>query len=146
MRKKETTPTAYQKNALYFLLILVLLTAACVLWIGLKSHRETAITADIYQDGQLLRHIDLSSVEEPYTFTVSSSDGGVNVIEVRPGSIGIISADCPDKLCVHQGFIHNSILPITCLPNRLVIQVNDTSYSQGFPGGEDSITPDIITY
>ena len=37
--------------------------------------------------------------------SVTGSDGGKNQVEVRPGSIGIVSADCPDKLCVRQGFL-----------------------------------------
>ena len=61
--------------------------------------------------------------------------------EMVDGSIGIITADCPDKLCVHQGFISDSRLPITCLPNRLVIQLRPENQEK-----IDSITADMITY
>lgn len=99
-------------------------------------------TADIYQDGMLLYSIPLSDTAQSQTFVIESAEGGINEIEIRPGSIGIISADCPDRLCVRQGFITDSKLPITCLPNRLVILLRpaqDVAES-------NSTTPDMITY
>lgn len=116
--------------------------------------------ADIYHNGSLLQTISLTDIKENYVFTVTGENGATNEIEVHPGSIGIISASCPDKLCVHQGFITNSQLPITCLPNRVVIQVrtvradNDDSNTiyetlddKGINGNAASeITPDIVTY
>lgn len=119
---------------------LTLLAVISLLLILLPQKRATGYTADIYQSGELLTSIDLSAVSQPYTFTVTGENGCTNEIEVRPDEIGIISADCPDKLCVHQGFISDSRLPITCLPNRLVIQLCPTDES------DSSITVDINTY
>lgn len=119
---------------------LTLLAVISLLLILLPQKRATGYTADIYQSGELLTSIDLSAVSQPYTFTVTGENGYTNEIEVRPDEVGIISADCPDKLCVHQGFISDSRLPITCLPNRLVIQLRPTDES------ESSITVDINTY
>ncbi len=154
----------YSKIAILLILLLAILCAGSLWWIwthtqGLDSHlsqqnslAENPLIADIYQDGVLLQSISLSNITEAYTFTVTSTNNGTNEIEVRPGSIGILSASCPDKLCVHQGFIDNSLLPITCLPNRLVIQLradnaesSDNKERPDISTSED-ITPDIITY
>lgn len=142
--KKKFTP--YQKAALLFTLLLAAASVFCLLWIlsgrGIfppsQKGSQDRLIAEVYQNGQLLQSIALSDLEESYTFTVTGENGAVNEIEVRPGSIGILSASCPDKLCVHQGFISNSLLPITCLPNRLVIQIRREA--------ENEITPDIVTY
>ena len=40
-----------------------------------------------------------------------------------PGAICISEASCPDKICVGQGYISNSLVPITCLPHKLVIEL-----------------------
>ena len=72
---------------------------------------------------------------------MEGENGCVNEVEVRPGSIGILSADCPDKLCVRQGFISDTRLPITCLPNRLVIRLRPVSDT-----AEDMPIPDTVTY
>lgn len=134
--------TDYKKTAVIVSAVLLLLAASSLLYLLFPHSESSGYTAEIYQEGELLFSIPLNEVTEIQTFTVKASDGGQNEIQIRPGSIGIISADCPDKLCVHQGFISDSRLPITCLPNRLVIQLRPAENSSG----SDSIAPDIITY
>lgn len=129
------------KTVLIFVAILVLLgvlSVAAILLLLKKSAVQGSLTADIYQDGELYTSIPLDQVTESYTFTVTNLAGNTNTIEVRPGEIGVISADCPDKICVKQGFIHNTLLPVTCLPNRLVIRLHNTT--------ESKQVPDIITH
>ena len=46
-----------------------------------------------------------------------------NVAAVENGEIFMESATCPDKLCVHQGKIHDSSKKIVCLPNNVIIEV-----------------------
>lgn len=111
----------------------VFISAALCLILGLSliavfrpsSHSQGCI-ADIYQDGELLTSIPLDSVDDSCRFTVTGENGCVNEIEIRPGSIGVVSADCPDRLCVHQGFIDHAGLPIVCLPNKLVILLRES--------------------
>lgn len=135
--------TNYQKTALLMTILLILMAAGCLIWIisGCRGDRSDSITADIYQEGRLIQSIRLDTVTEPYTFVITGSGGCRNEVEVRPGSIGIISADCPDRLCVHQGFISTSLLPITCLPNRVVIRIRTGETDAGH-----SAEPDIVTY
>lgn len=132
--------TACQKPAIAIAAFLLLLSAASLFFL-LAEKEETSCAADIFQNGILIRTILLDDIHEPDTFTVEGENGCVNEIEVRPGSIAIISADCPDKLCVHQGFISDSRLPITCLPNRLVIRLRPVSDSPG-----NAAAPDAVTY
>lgn len=140
------TKQDYKKAAVIISAILILSASFSLLYLLNPSLGGTAAgsgyIAEIYQDGRLLYSIPLNDPSQNRTFVVESTEGGINEVEVRPGSIGIISADCPDKLCVHQGFITDAKLPITCLPNRLVILLR--------PGpkevDQDSATPDIITY
>lgn len=96
--------------------------------------------ADVYQNGVRIMSIHLDGTREPEIITVRGDNGCVNEIEVQPDSIRILSADCPDLLCVKQGFIRDSRLPITCLPNRLVIQLRPASTQL------DTGEPDTVTY
>ena len=136
--------TTYQKRAFLLAVCLLLASLASLLWILQKSmpliskqpdskypvslssvsHKQVLV-ADIYQNGKLIQSITLSDVTKTYQFTITGENNASNEIEVRPGSIGIVAASCPDKLCVHQGFLTGSLLPITCLPNRVVIQVRE---------------------
>ena len=80
---------------------------------------ETALNAEIYSNGRLVRTVNLL---EDQTFTVSSPDGGFNKITVSSGKIAVTSASCPDHYCMHRGFC-NSGAPIICLPNALEIRL-----------------------
>ncbi|MBF0566279.1 MAG: NusG domain II-containing protein [Nitrospirae bacterium] len=42
-------------------------------------------------------------------------------IEIKDGKVRVADADCPNKLCVKQGWIDRGA--IICLPNRVVISV-----------------------
>lgn len=117
--------------------IILLLLAGSILYILLGNPSAKAYTAYIYQDGTLIKTIDLSMVRETSLLTVNASDGGYNIIEIRPGQIAVTEASCPDHVCVKQGFIRTSMLPITCLPNKLVIQLKENT---------TGVTPDAITY
>lgn len=86
----------------------------------LLMSRRDGHTAAVYQDSELLRVIDLDKVDEPYTFTIESPDG-TNTVEVQRGRLRVSRADCPDQVCVRQGWLTGS-RPIVCLPHKLVIQ------------------------
>lgn len=105
---------------------------------GLDAAGSSAPVADIYQDGVLIKSLDLHSCGDQ-TFTVSGDNGCYNIIEVRDGKIGITSASCPDKICVHQGFTDSPMLPVTCLPNSVVITVHEPE-SNVSSGGIDITT------
>ena len=119
--------TEFKKNlkwALVFFLIIVI----CALVILLHNNSsKTAKTAEIIQNGEVIRIVDLQNVPKPYEFEVISPDGGYNTVRVEYGKIGIIHASCPDQICVKQGFIADSVLPVVCLPNRLSVVITDDS-------------------
>ncbi len=133
--------SGYKKSAVLLTVLLILLCLFSLAALLKPAEKEASYTADIYQNGILIMSIPLNEDTETRLFTITGENGCVNEVEVRPGSIGIRSADCPDKLCVRQGFISDSRLPITCLPNRLVIQLRPVPDSR-----ETEPVPDIVTY
>ena len=68
-------------------LLLILGIAGSIFIYTRKS--SAVLTAKIYQDGTLIKSIDLSAVTESYTFTVEGENGAYNTIEVRPGEIAV---------------------------------------------------------
>ncbi len=117
--------------------IIMFLLIGSILCIFLMSTSEKSYTAYIYQDGILVDTVDLSAVTQSYELIYQTREGGYNTVTIHPQEIAVTEASCPDHICVHQGFIRNSLLPITCLPNKLVIQLKENA---------PVITPDIITY
>ena len=106
---------------------IVLIASVALLLIALSAFlltsRSEGTVVQIIQDGTVLQEIDLSRVREPYSFEVEASDGGVNRIEVEPGRIRVADADCPDRICVSQGWLSDQSVPIVCLPHRLIIKL-----------------------
>ncbi|MBR6478212.1 MAG: NusG domain II-containing protein [Lachnospiraceae bacterium] len=137
---KKLLSSTKRMAALLTALIMVLL-AVSILALAFPSlfrpKNDLGRVAEIYQDGILIKSIPLTPDGESISFRVEGRDGAFNVIEVRNGSIAVTSASCPDKLCVHQGFHSDSLLPITCLPNHLVIRIRDL---------QETDLPDALTY
>ena len=50
-------------------------------------------------------------------------NGGTNILVIENGKAYLTDANCPDKLCVHQGKISRTGETITCLPNKLTVSV-----------------------
>ena len=90
----------------------------------LVARQTSGTMVNIYLDGKCIRSIDLSQADSSYEFTVDGPAGS-NTIQVEPGRICVSRADCPDQICVHQGWISTSVIPIVCLPNRLVILIEE---------------------
>ena len=111
-----------------------LLTVAVLLSIGAiiltRALTPRGQFARVFVDGTCIREIDLHGEGLPLSFTVMGADGGSNTIQVEEGRIRVSEADCPDQICVRQGWISDGTVPIVCLPHRLTIQI-DT-------GGDDA--------
>ena len=73
--------------------------------------------------GVLMEEIRLDRVQEPYSFPLTGEGGAENVVEVEPGRIRIVSATCPDQVCVRQGWISDSTVPVVCLPNQVIVEI-----------------------
>ncbi len=101
------------------IVIAVALAAGCI-YLYFAGKAGNAHTAVITLDGAVIREIDLLTAPDE-TFTVESERGS-NVIRVENGTIRVIEASCPDKICVNHGELVSEQLPIVCLPNRLVIR------------------------
>ena len=122
-----------RKKAVLLAAILLVIAILCGIRIYAVSHSSTgngqALYADIYQSGELLETIRLDTVTDEYTFEVPGANGASNTVCVRPGSIAIISANCPDQICVHHSRISRNKETIVCLPDKVVITIEN---------GEDS--------
>lgn len=106
------------------------------IWIYRLKSTDGYKTAQIIQNGKIIRTIDLSSVKVPYEFEVTDESGGSNTIRVDRGRIAVIDADCPDKVCVNQGYIDNGAVPIVCLPHKLsVVITGETGEVDAIAGG-----------
>lgn len=104
------------------LLLLLAAAAGSAAFLLLRSGGTEHPVARVTRDGVLREEIDLNRVEEPYSLTLEDGSG-TNTVLVEPGRIRIAEADCPDQVCVNQGWISDGTVPIVCLPHRLMIEI-----------------------
>ena len=86
-------------------------------------------TVSVTQDGKVIKRINLDTVTSPYEFIVTGEYGS-NTVRVEQGRICVTDASCPDHVCVNTGWISDGAIPIVCLPNKLVIQVDSAANAQ----------------
>ncbi len=89
--------------------------------------------AVVQVNGSVYKEIPLSEHHGTDTFTIQTADG-YNTVVVKDQKIGIIEADCPDKICIQEGFIRNPGETTVCLPHKVMIEICSTATEE----------PDII--
>ena len=92
-------------------------------------NRETGQMVEVLQGGEVIYTFDMSKVEDQ-EIEVLNDDGGRNVILIQDGRICVSEANCPDHICMEQGWL-DSAVPIVCLPNQLTIQFVDAEEETG---------------
>ena len=70
-------------------------------------------------DGRIVRELDLTAEE---TFTLETR-GGKNFIAIRGGTVAVVAADCPDKICVRRGAIDTVGETVACVPHKMLIEI-----------------------
>ena len=76
-----------------------------------------AAQAQVSSGGKVVKTVNL---RENQQFTITSKNGGKNVVTVQDGKIAVTEATCPDHYCMKRGFCASG-MDIVCLPNKLVI-------------------------
>lgn len=82
--------------------------------------------AEITVSGKLYKTIPLSENKGEETIEIKTKEG-TNIIKVKDNKIGIIEADCPDKVCMNPAYIEKAGQSLVCLPHKVMIQIKGTS-------------------
>lgn len=111
-----------KQTKFWVILFSVLFVLGCGGFLLLRSGGHTGHVAEIRLDGELYQSIDLDAVTVPYEIEIQT-EYGENTVYVEHGQISITHADCPDQICVEQGAIVDSLVPIVCVPHHLTIEI-----------------------
>lgn len=88
----------------------------------LRGHGQTGQTAVFRSTARSTAASTCAPVTIPYDIEVQT-DWGTNTVHVEPDGVSVTYADCPDLLCVQQGKITTSAIPIACVPHHLTVQI-----------------------
>jgi len=112
-------------------ILIIILASAGIMW-GIRSMTTSpdVMTAEIIQDGKLLKRVFLKKGDPVREFIIEYK-GGYNRLRTEDGGIAVIEADCPDKDCVKRGSLKKPGDSAVCLPHRLVIRLTGESEVDG---------------
>ena len=105
------------------ILIASILIVAIALFLVVEMTKEEGAGVTVKVDG-----VDIAEYSLSKNGTYSLN-GGTNILVIEDGKAYLSDANCPDKLCVHQGKISMTGETITCLPNKLTVTVFGTEES-----------------
>lgn len=115
------------------LIAVSVLSSGILLYSSAKNKYQSKYV-EISVKGNLYRRIPFNgSTEEVIDL---KTDLGENIIKISNGSVQILDADCPDKICVKDGYISNPGQSLVCLPHKMVVEIkgiknqeiDDTAY------------------
>ncbi len=104
------------------IIIIVLIVLVLVSFQFIKAYQNKDYSEKYVQisvDGKKVKEIPLNDNE---TFTVKT-EFGTNVIKVENGKVHVHEADCPDKICIKDGYIDKPGEILVCLPNKVVVEI-----------------------
>ena len=88
----------------------------------------------IYKEGELFAERNLLALTGPQTVDIDGgidardkSIGRLNIIEIERNRVRMAESDCLFQICVRQGWVSYGIMPIVCLPNRVVVKFEGTA-------------------
>ena len=110
----------------------VLFVILLAVWLYMRSAGvgSDELSADIIQDGKVIRSLKLKPGMPPQEFTVER-DGGWNRIRAEGEMIAVVDANCPDKYCVRRGWLKEAGSSAVCAPHRLEIRISGKSGVDG---------------
>lgn len=116
------------KNRTWAFLFAGLAAALLLVWKLLPGGSGSEV--EIIQNGTLVQTIQLPHTGAPETIEISGPAGG-NTVEISEDGVRVLSAGCPDGICVAHGILREDTGPIVCLPNRLVVRFAENTNETG---------------
>lgn len=107
------------------------------------NNENSGKTAIIYIDSQEVDRIPIDSVKGEKTFSFQFGEN-TGYLEVKDGAVRMKEMDlrvCPERVCSDTGWISKSYESIVCLPNRIVVNIENGDAANG-----DSNLVDNVSY
>jgi len=118
----------YDKGLMIFILVSSLVMYTTMEWF-VRSTTSDQIVAVVYSYDKEVLRIDLKIDK---TYTVEGTLGTVT-IEVMGGKVRVEKETSPYHLCSIQGWVGYANIPIVCLPNHIVIIIENGKVNPNDP-------------
>ena len=118
----------YDKALMIFIVVTSLFMYGTLEWFVRSTTSDQVVAVVYYEDREVLR-IDM---KENRNYVVDGALGDV-FIEVEGGRIRVEKETSPYHLCSIQGWVQYANIPIVCLPNKIVIIIQNGTLNPDDP-------------
>ena len=98
----------------------LLLAVLGFVWLRSSPAKPAAEMIVMQHNKEVLRVPLTDSGEENWTF---GEPGRQNTVQRVGKRVRVLQADCPDQICVKQGWIGKAGEQLLCVPNRLLVEI-----------------------
>ncbi len=103
------------------ILLVIVFAVLFVIWFAYRQiHRDSGNIVRVTVSGETVGEYDLAEDRE---IPIESGGEITNILVISDGMADVVSADCPDQICVNASPISELKETIVCLPNRVVVEV-----------------------
>ncbi len=108
------------------LIFVVILVIGLTFGINYFVNTKSGENIEIYVDNKLYKTYSIDDEEE----IKIENKKGYNIVKIHDHGVEITDASCPDRVCIHSGFITKPSESIVCLPNKVHIKITtDDNYN-----------------
>ncbi len=108
-----------RKKDILVVLVIIAIAGVCFLANHFLFRDAGQVYGEIYLDGELMDTVNLKQDQQ-----FSLPQRPEVVLEVKNGGIAFVQSDCPDKICIHSGYLSHTGQNASCLPNRMTVRIH----------------------
>jgi len=116
-----------KRNDIILIMSILLISILGIYAIRMLDNGYTGKTAVIIIDGSEVSRIPIDNTSEEKTVSFNFRDN-VGYLDIKDGAVRMKEMDikiCPEKICSETGWISKSYESIVCLPNRIVVNIEN---------------------
>ena len=113
-----------EKKTVVAVVAIVALVVVCAIMIIVPRFTESENDLYAYIDfnGEIVREINLTKASDE-EFEIRALADHVVKFQIEDHKIRFLESECPDKICVHTGWLSRENDIAACLPNRVTLFV-----------------------
>lgn len=110
-----------KKSDIVLIIFLCIFAFSFIFIFDFSKKNGTKVIVNV--DGKIYKTLPIDNNTD---LNILSKDGKViNVLKINNNKVNMEYATCKDGLCLKQGEIHNTNETIVCLPNKVVVEINN---------------------
>lgn len=112
-------------------IVILSLLAYGIIYLSGSGEKNKYISVQF--NGEEYKRLTFTSKNDSYEYKLDT-DEGLNIIEVEGDKVHMIDANCPDKLCIKQGYISKVGEVLVCVPNKVVVEIKSDDSKKELDG------------